>query len=217
MAVSARTLNKAGKPALFAALSLPVLWLAWNWGLAVSGGNHVLTVNPIEYTNRYLGDWAFRYLLAALAISPVADLTGFRRLILFRRMVGLFAFAYACLHVSSYLGLDLFFDWQAFWEDILKRNYITVGMAALLLLTPLAVTSTNNMVKRLGAARWRRLHRLVYPAAILVALHYIMMVKSIQLEPLIYAGILALLLGFRLIRRQQKEKPGSKEPGKSST
>lgn len=201
MAVSARTLNKFGKPALFAALLLPALWLAWNWWLAVSGGDHVLTVNPIEYTNRYLGDWAFRYLLAALAISPVADLTGFKRLILFRRMVGLFAFAYACLHVASYLGLDLFFDWQVFWEDVLKRNYITVGMAALVLLTPLAITSTNKMVKRLGVARWQRLQRLVYPAAILVAVHYIMMVKSIQLEPLIYAGILAVLLGFRLIRR----------------
>lgn len=190
---------------IFTVLSLPWLWLIYNWGLLVGGelgyvprGEHVLTVNPIEYTNRYLGDWALRFLLVALAVSPLARLLNLKQLIAFRRMIGVYAFAYVCLHLTSYTVLDKFFAFQEIWADIVKRNYITVGMAAFVLLIPLAVTSTRRMTKRLGARRWKRLHRLVYLIAPLAAFHYFMMAKGNQLQPKIYIGIVAGLLGIRV-------------------
>ncbi len=117
-------------------------------------------------------------------------------------MLGLFAFAYAVLHIFSYVGLDQFFAWRAIWNDILKRNYITVGMLTILLLLPLAVTSTNGMIKRLGGKNWKRLHRLIYPAAILAVFHFAMMVKIDLLEPSIYGTILTFFLLARFwVRR----------------
>ena len=138
------------KPAVFAACLLPAAWYAW---AAVSDG---LGANPIEALNRGLGDWALRFLLIALAVTPLRQVTGWNGFARFRRMLGLFAFFYVALHVSSYVVLDHFFAWKVIWEDILKRTYITVGMFAVLLLLPLAVTSTKGWIRRLGK-RWQTL------------------------------------------------------------
>ncbi len=181
------------KPLVFVLCLMPLAWLAWR---AVTGD---LGANPIEATNRFLGDWALRFLLITLTVTPATRLTGQAVFMRFRRMLGLFAFAYAVLHVSSYVGLDQFFAWAEIWADIVKRTYITVGMATLLMLIPLAATSTKGMIKRLGAARWKALHRLVYPAAIGAVVHFYMMVKADVREPLIYAGVLAVLLGYRVV------------------
>jgi methionine sulfoxide reductase heme-binding subunit len=180
------------KPAVFVLCLTPLAWLAWQ---ALYGS---LGVNPIETVNRYLGDWALRFLLIALAVTPVRQWTHWAPLARLRRMLGLYAFFYVFLHLSSYVGLDQFFDWAAIWKDVLKRTYITFGMIAFVLLIPPAVTSTNAMVKRLGGKRWRALHKLVYPIGILGVAHFWMMVKADIREPLVYAVILAVLLGWRL-------------------
>lgn len=180
------------KPAVFVAALLPLAWLVWQ---ALFG---TLGVNPIETVNRFLGDWALRFLLIALAVTPLRKLTGWAGLARLRRMLGLFAFFYVCLHLSSYLGLDLFFDWQALGKDIVKRRYITLGMVAFVLLVPLAVTSTNAMIRRLGGRRWRRLHLLVFPIAVLAVIHYWLMVKADVRQPALYAAVLAVLVGYRL-------------------
>ena len=170
--------------------------------LAVWGVTGDLGANPVETINRFLGDWALRILLVSLAITPLARITGSATWVRFRRMAGLFAFFYAVLHLTSYVWIDQHFDWTAIWSDIVKRTYITVGMAALLLLIPLAVTSPKAMVKRLGGRRWRKLHRLVYPAAILVVVHYVLMTRADFLEPAIHGAVLAALLAWRLYDRR---------------
>lgn len=180
------------KPAVFILSLLPLVWLA---GRALTDG---LGVNPVETLNRFLGDWALRFLLIALAVTPLRRLTRWAPLARLRRMMGLFAFFYVVLHLASYVGLDLYFDWAALWQDVAKRTYITLGMAAVLLLLPLAVTSTDGMIRRLGGRAWRRLHMLVFPAAILGVAHYWMMVKADISQPLLHAVVLAVLLGSRL-------------------
>lgn len=180
------------KPAVFILSLLPLVWLA---GRALTDG---LGVNPVETLNRFLGDWALRFLLIALAVTPLRRLTRWAPLARLRRMMGLFAFFYVVLHLASYVGLDLYFDWVALWQDVAKRTYITLGMAAVLLLLPLAVTSTDGMIRRLGGRAWRRLHMLVFPAAILGVAHYWMMVKADIRQPLLHAVVLAVLLGSRL-------------------
>jgi sulfoxide reductase heme-binding subunit YedZ len=195
------------KPAIFALCLLPLAWLVWQAFFGYLG------VNPIETMNRYLGDWALRFLLIALAVTPVRKVTGWAPLARLRRMLGLFAFLYVCLHLGSYIGLDLFFDWQALAKDIVKRRYITFGMLGFVLLVPLAVTSTNAMIKRLGGRRWRMLHMLVYPVGCLGVVHYWMMVKADIRQPMLYAAILAVLLGYRLgaalLERQRRQRPGA--------
>ena len=186
------------KPVVFAVCLLPMAVLLWR---ATAGG---LGPNPQEAINRYLGDWALRFLLIALAVTPLRGLTGWATLTRFRRMLGLFAFFYAFMHLTSYIAVDQFFDWAAIWKDIVKRNYITIGMIAFAILVPLAATSTKGMVKRLGGKRWQTLHRAVYVAGILGVVHFYMMVKADVREPLIYAGILAFLLGWRLYARVKK-------------
>lgn len=180
------------KPTVFILSLLPLVWLA------VRALTDQLGVNPVETLNRFLGDWALRFLLIALAVTPLRRLTHWAPLARLRRMLGLFAFFYVCLHLASYVGVDLFFDWAALWKDVAKRTYITLGMAAVLLLVPLAVTSTDGMIRRLGGRAWRRLHMLVFPAAILGVAHYWMMVKADIRQPLLHAAVLAVLLGSRL-------------------
>ena len=158
-----------------------------------------LGANPIEYVTRTLGIWTLRILLASLAMTPLRILFGISWPIAFRRLLGLFAFFSVCLHFSVWIVLDHFFDWPRMGADIVKRPYITVGMLALTLLVPLAATSTAGMVKRLGGLAWRRLHRLVYVAGVLGALHFLWLAKKGRNEPFIYAGVLALLLGVRLV------------------
>ncbi|WP_297573056.1 sulfite oxidase heme-binding subunit YedZ [uncultured Deefgea sp.] len=156
-------------------------------------------VNPIEFFTRSTGTWALVALLLTLSITPLRQLTGYSRLIDYRRMLGLFTFFYAFLHFMTYLWLDQFFDWSAIGQDILKRPFITVGFAAFVLLIPLAVTSTKGWMRRLKR-NWSRLHRLVYVIAILGVVHYLWLVKADLTTPAIYAAVLAVLLGWRVLR-----------------
>ena len=156
-----------------------------------------LTVNPIEYVTRELGETALRLLLASLALTPLRILFGISWPVTLRRLLGLFAFFYVCLHFAVWIVLDHFFDWRTMGDDIVKRPWITVGVSALLLLAPLAATSTTGMIKRLGGVAWRRLHRLVYVAATLGVLHYIWLAKKVLIQPWVYAAVLAVLLGIR--------------------
>lgn len=155
-----------------------------------------LGANPIEEVIHQTGDWTLRFLLITLSLTPLRQLTGSVTWIQFRRMMGLYAFFYACLHLLAYVVLDQFFDWPAILKDIVKHPYITVGFAAWLLLIPLALTSTKGMMKRLGR-RWKTLHRLVYLIGILGVIHFAWLVKADYQEPIIYGAILAVLLGMR--------------------
>jgi len=154
--------------------------------------------NPISHVTNTLGDWTLRFLLASLALTPLRLLFGISWQMTLRRLLGLFAFFYACLHFSVWIVVDHFFDWQEMLADVVKRPYITVGMLALTLLVPLAATSTSGMVKRLSGRNWRRLHRLVYAIGVLAVLHYLWLAKKGVNDPFVYAGVLALLLGVRL-------------------
>ncbi|MBV5324786.1 MAG: sulfoxide reductase heme-binding subunit YedZ, partial [Rhodospirillaceae bacterium] len=152
-----------------------------------------LGANPIEFITRSTGTWTLVGLLATLSVTPLRQLSGRASLIRYRRMLGLFAFFYACLHFATYLWLDQFFDPAAIARDIAKRPFITVGFTAFTLLIPLAATSNHAMMRRLGR-RWQLLHRLIYLIAVLGVIHYLWLVKKDLTEPLLYGGMLALLL-----------------------
>ena len=156
-----------------------------------------LSANPISFVTNWLGQWTFRLLLAGLALTPLRVLLGISWQISLRRLLGLFAFFYASLHFSVWILLDHFFNWNQMLADLVKRRYISVGMLALALLVPLAVTSTSGMVKRLGGTNWRRLHRLVYVIGMLAALHFLWLAKKGRTDQYLYAAILVLLLGIR--------------------
>jgi sulfoxide reductase heme-binding subunit YedZ len=188
------------KTLFFIASLLPLLWLGYG---AFSGS---LGANPIEAITRSLGDWALRFLLLTLTVTPLRKLSGWRWPLRLRRMLGLYAFFYVLLHLSSYIVLDQFFYWPEIWGDIVKRPYITIGMACFLLLIPLAVTSTNGWMRRLGR-NWLRLHKLVYPIAIGAVLHNLLLARVITLEPLLYAVILGVLLLARVKPRQKAPSP----------
>ncbi|MEW9899514.1 protein-methionine-sulfoxide reductase heme-binding subunit MsrQ [Chitinivorax sp. PXF-14] len=179
------------KTALFVACLYPLA------RLLVLGATHGLGANPIEFITRSTGTWTLVGLLLTLAITPLRRLTGMNWLLRLRRMLGLYAFFYACLHLTTYLWLDQFFDVAAILKDIAKRPFITVGFSAWLLLLPLAVTSTNAMMKRLGR-RWGLLHRAVYLIAPLAVVHYWWLVKKDVTQPALYAAVLVVLLGYRL-------------------
>lgn len=155
-----------------------------------------LTANPIEFITHYTGDWALYFLLLTLSISPLRIITGSNAPTRFRRMLGLFAFFYACLHFATYFVLDQFFDFAAIVDDIVKRPYITVGFTAFVMLVPLAVTSTRKMVMRLGP-RWRQLHMLIYPLTFLAILHYLWLVKADTRTPVMLGMIFIVLLVLR--------------------
>jgi len=199
---------RALKVVLFVLCLLPLTLLA----LELFGvGGLSLGANPIEELIHRLGKWGLRLLLITLAVTPLRKLTGWNVLLRFRRMLGLFAFFYVLLHFMTYAGLDQRFDLAVIIEDIAERPYITIGMIALLLLLPLALTSTNGMMRRLGK-RWQKLHRLVYVIAILGVWHFYWQVKLDTLEALIYAGILAVLLGFRLVVWRSRTRRGAVGP-----
>jgi sulfoxide reductase heme-binding subunit YedZ len=181
------------KTCVWLACLAPVVWLlyrAWTDNLGA---------NPISFITNTLGDWTLRLLLASLAMTPLRLLFGLSWPITLRRLLGLFAFVYAALHFSVWLVLDHFFDWPEMGRDIVKRPYITVGMTALTLLVPLAVTSTSGMIRRLGAANWRRLHRLVYVSAVAAILHFTWLAKVGRTDQYVYAAILAAILGIRVV------------------
>lgn len=175
---------------VFAAALLPAAGLVWG---AAAG---TLGANPIDTITDTTGTWALRFLMLTLAVTPVRRLTGWHEVVRFRRMLGLFAFAYATLHLSTWVVLDQFFAIGYMLEDVAKRPYITVGLTAFLLMLPLAVTSTAAWIRRLGR-RWQQLHRLVYVCAALGVVHYLWLVKGENPRPLRYAVVLAGLLGLR--------------------
>ncbi|MGE5492805.1 MAG: sulfite oxidase heme-binding subunit YedZ [Actinomycetota bacterium] len=200
------------KAALFAACLLPLGFLVY--GIVTDS----LGANPIEALTRGLGDWTLRFLLLTLLVTPLRRLTGRPWLIQLRRMLGLYAFFYAVLHMTSYVWLDQFFDWGEIAKDVVKRPFITAGFTAFLLLIPLAATSTNAMVRRLGGKRWRSLHRAVYAIAILGVLHYWWLVKKDVTQPAIYAVLLAVLLGMRVFwHLQEVRKPLSVSPARGTS
>jgi methionine sulfoxide reductase heme-binding subunit len=161
---------------------------------AVTGN---LGTNPIEEVRLFTGDWTLYFLLITLGVTPLRKISGWNGLIRYRRMLGLYAFFYACLHFLSYIILDQFFDWEEIWLDVLKRPYITIGTAAFVLMIPLAVTSTNNMMKKLGK-NWKHLHSLIYLIATLGVLHFLWLVKADIREPVLMGIILISLLVLRL-------------------
>lgn len=180
---------------------------AWTFYLGVTDQ---LGADPMKVLERSLGEWSLRFLILGLAITPLRRLTGIS-LLRYRRAIGLLAFAYATLHLLTYMVLDQVLDWGAIWADIVKRPFITVGMAAFLILVPLALTSSNAAIRKLGAVRWSRLHRWVYLAAAAAAVHFVMVVKAWPLEPLIYAALVAILLGYRaaVARRRPAARPAA--------
>lgn len=189
------------KPLTLIALIAPFAYLAALWTLMLTNTDpYIMGFNPVQWTHRYLGDTAIRVLLVTLAISPIRDITGWQPIALIRRRIGLAAFFYAFLHMLAYLGLDREWSLAKLWEDVMVRTYIMLGMAALTLMLPLALTSTNGMIRRLGRTAWDRLHWLIYPLAILAIAHNLLMVKLIDGDPTTHAIILAALLLWRVGR-----------------
>lgn len=177
---------------------VPAVWLFY------AGIMDQLGADPMRYLEQSLGLWALRFLVATLAVTPLRQLLNIN-LLRYRRAIGLLAFYYALLHLVTYLVLDQGLDFALIIADIIKRPYITIGMATFAVLIPLAVTSNNTSIRRLGGQTWARLHRLVYLAAIGAVLHFILVVKSWPMEPLVYAAIVAVLLGYRLVRSLAKK------------
>ena len=169
--------------------------------------NGRLGANPVEFLQHFTGDWILRFLLITLVITPVRKLLNLPDLIRFRRMLGLFAFFYACLHFLTYIGPDQSFNLAGMLKDVAKRPFITVGFAAFVLLIPLAITSTKGWIRRLGGKNWQALHRLIYVAALCGVIHYYWLVKSDHRRPLLYGAILAVLLLYRLATSVLKPKP----------
>ena len=200
------------KTLLHVAALLPAAWLGWQVWTVARTGSDVLGADPVAEIEHRLGLWALRLLMATLAITPLRQLTGQPVLVRFRRMLGLYAFFYACVHFSAYLVLDLRGYWTQIFEEIAKRPYITVGFAAWLLLLPLAITSTTGWIRRLGR-NWARLHKLVYAAGVLAVLHFWWLVKSDIREPALYAAILTVLLGWRLWKRYGAVRPATRTAG----
>lgn len=178
----------------------PLFYMTWGFF------THQLGANPIEAVTRDSGLWGLRFLLVTLCVTPLRWLTGINQLVRFRRMLGLFAFFYATVHMLLYLGLDQFFDWYEIWLDIIKRPFITVGFINFIALLPLVFTSTNKMVKRLGGRRWKKLHKLTYFVAAAACIHFLMLIKADIREPVIYIIILTGLLGVRLLHHLRQKK-----------
>lgn len=188
------------KPLAFLLALVPVALLTWN------ALNDRLSANPIDDITDATGTWTLRFVMITLAIRPLRRIPRLSWLAGYRRMAGLFAFFYGVLHLTTYVYLDQFFDFDAIAKDILKRPFITAGMTAFALMAPLALTSTRGMIRRMGGARWKALHRLVYATAICGVIHYLWLVKADRQRPLTYGALLALLLGYRLWEQWEKRK-----------
>jgi sulfoxide reductase heme-binding subunit YedZ len=199
------SLPQIPKIAVYIVGFVPAVWLFYE------GVNDRLGADPMRYLEQALGLWALRFLIASLTVTPLRQLFNVN-LLRYRRALGLLAFYYAALHLLTYLVLDQGLDVAAIWADIVKRPYITIGMATFIILIPLALTSNNAAIKRLGGQAWARLHRLVYAAAIGAVLHFVLVVKSWPLEPLVYAAIVTALLGYRLARSLTKKPSPRRRP-----
>ena len=191
---STRNFNRS-KPVLFILILFPSLL----WAYQFVTGN--LGVNPIEKLMDELGLMALRLIILTLMITTLSNIKSLKSIVVLRRMIGLFAFYYVCLHFSAYIVLDHFLDMQFIIQDIIKRPFITFGFISFLFLIPLASTSTNNMIKRLGFKLWKKIHYLIYPVAILASMHFYVLVRADKTEPVIYMGIIILLLLHRIFKR----------------
>ena len=191
---STRNFNLS-KPFLFILILFPSLL----WAYQFVTGN--LGVNPIEKLMDELGLMALRLIIITLMITTLSNIKPLKSIVVLRRMIGLFAFYYVCLHFSTYIVLDHFLDMQFIIQDIIKRPFITFGFISFLFLIPLASTSTNNMIKRLGFKLWKKIHYLIYPVAILASMHFYVLVRADKTEPVIYMGIIILLLLHRIFKR----------------
>jgi sulfoxide reductase heme-binding subunit YedZ len=194
---------------VIAAGCVPAAWLAWGFASDLLYNTRHLGANPIERMEHFTGDWNLRFLALTLSVTPAMKLTGWGWLIRYRRIFGLFAFAYICLHLTIYFVLDVGLSWPMLVEDVTERIYITLGMLGFLLLVPLAITSTKGWIKRLGNRRWNALHRLVYVSAVLGTIHYWMAVKRDITDPLIFASIFLVLFAWRIrgavdVRRKRR-------------
>jgi sulfoxide reductase heme-binding subunit YedZ len=186
-------LSRWTKGILFFVCLTPALYLGWR------AYQQNLTADPVAYITHFTGDWTMRFLLITLTVTPLRGLLKQPQLVRFRRMFGLFAFFYGCAHFSTWVVLDKYFDLHEMWQDVLKRRFITMGMLALSLMLPLAITSTPGWVRRLGFKNWQRLHRLIYFSAAAAVIHYYWLVKSDIREPLMYFGILLVLMLYRVV------------------
>ena len=191
---STRNFNRS-KPVLFILILFPSLL----WAYQFVTGN--LGVNPIEKLMDELGLMALRLIIITLMITTLSNIKPLKSIVVLRRMIGLFAFYYVCLHFLTYIVLDHFLDMQFIIQDIIKRPFITFGFISFLFLIPLASTSTNNMIKRLGFKLWKKIHYLIYPVAILASMHFYVLVRADKTEPVIYMGIIILLLLHRIFKR----------------
>ena len=191
---STKNFNRS-KPVLFILILFPSLL----WAFQFVTGN--LGVNPIEKLMDELGLMALRLIIITLMITTLSNIKNLKSIVVLRRMIGLFAFYYVCLHFSTYIVLDHFLDMQFIIQDIIKRPFITFGFISFLFLIPLASTSTNNMIKRLGFKLWKKIHYLIYPVAILASMHFYVLVRADKTEPVIYMGIIILLLLHRIFKR----------------
>jgi len=185
---------KVLKPAVFLLCLVPLAALIW----AIVYHPETFSADPYADITDRTGDWTLRFVLITLTITPLRQISGWNGAVRFRRMLGLFAFFYGIVHFLSYVWFTVFFDIQKITEDVLKRPFITVGFVAFVLMIPLAITSTKKWISRLGGKRWQFLHKAVYITGILGVIHYIWRVKSDIQNPLIYATLLTLLLGYRL-------------------
>jgi methionine sulfoxide reductase heme-binding subunit len=192
-------LSKWTKVVLFVVCLIPAAQLAHGAYVAFTSDPSALGSNPLQTLEHTTGDWTLRFLAITLAVTPLKTLLKQPQLVRFRRMLGLFAFFYAFAHFSIYLGLDRTFDLGSVWGDVVKRPYITVGFAGFVLMIPLAVTSTAGMVRRMGFKKWQFLHRAIYISAVLGVIHFYWLVKSDVREPLMYGGIMAVLLAWRVV------------------
>ncbi len=191
---STKNFNKS-KPILFILILFPSLLWAYQFVI----GN--LGVNPIEKLMDELGLMALRLIIVTLMITTLSNIKAIKSIVILRRMIGLFAFYYVCLHFSTYIVLDHFLDMQFIIQDIIKRPFITFGFISFLFLIPLASTSTNKMIKKLGFKLWKKIHYLIYPVAILASLHFYVLVRADKTEPVIYMGIILLLLLHRIFKK----------------
>ena len=198
------------KQIVFVNCAVPLVLLGWD------AAHHNLGANPVEFATRTTGVLALVFLLLSLAVTPVRRSAGIPWLGKLRRMLGLYAFFYGTLHLTTYVWFDKFFNVKAVVQDTFKRPFITFGMAAFVLMVPLAITSTNKMVKRLGGKRWNRLHKLVYVSAIAAAIHYYALVKADTEYPLIFAAVVFVLLGYRLLGKSTPEF-GGRSGGRGSS
>ena len=182
----------------------PLTWLVTALTCDSIYGTILMSVDPVQKLNRELGDWALIFLMVTLSVGPLSKILKRKNLIALRRMLGLLTYFYAVLHLTSYIIIDLQLDWHEFVKDVTKRNFIILGMTSVVLLTPLALTSNNISLKILGSKSWKKLHYLVYPAAIIAIIHFFMMIRADYHRPIIYASLLFALLIYRIWTIEKK-------------